>query len=184
MSDRYDLAIDGNPAAGTNEDHLSGEDRICRHFENLTVSKHAGDLRKKIQHVLNGTPPASYGQSFEDFGREHERGDYQRGKELADCQRGDECDGHRQLHRHPAFDDVLECFFEDGITADQRGHQSDHADPVKRLPQMEPDRRRRECDEDDTENLDDFKAVFMVVVMIVFSRCFAVRKRMRNGGLV
>jgi hypothetical protein len=32
---------------------------------------------------------------------------------------------------------------------------------------------RCECYEDDTENLDDFKAVFMVVAMIVFSRYFA-----------
>jgi hypothetical protein len=77
-----DLAIDWNPAAGTDQDNLSREDRIRSHFESLTVSKHAGRLRKKIEHVLNGTPPAAYSQSFEDFGSQHERGDEQGGKEL------------------------------------------------------------------------------------------------------
>ena len=87
------------------------------------------------------------------------------------AKRGDEGDGHGKFHRHAAFDDVLECFFEDGIAANQRGRQSDHADPMKRLPQVEPDRCCRERDEDDTENLGEFKAVF--VVMIVFGRYFA-----------
>jgi hypothetical protein len=83
-----DLAIDGNPAAGANKNNLSREDRIRSHFESLTVSEHAGGLRKKIEHVLNGTPPAAHRQSFEDFGPQHERGDDQRGKELSDSQRG------------------------------------------------------------------------------------------------
>jgi hypothetical protein len=85
-------------------------------------------------------------------------------KELSDSQCGRERDRHGKLHRHPALDDILECFFEDGITANQRGSQSNHTDSIKRLPQVEPDRRRRDCYEDDTENLDDFEATFMVVV--------------------
>jgi hypothetical protein len=36
---------------------------------------------------------------------------------------------------------------------------------MKRLPQVEPDRSRRERHEDDTENLDDFKAVFVFLVV-------------------
>ena len=48
---------------------------------------------------------------------------------------------------------------------------------MKRLPQVEPDRRRRECYKDDTDNLDDFKAVFMIVV----SRYFAAGCACRMG---
>jgi hypothetical protein len=44
-----DLAIDGNPAAGANEDNFSRQNRIGGHFKSLTVSDHAGGLRKKIQ---------------------------------------------------------------------------------------------------------------------------------------
>jgi hypothetical protein len=39
---------------------------------------------------------------------------------------------------------------------------------MKRLPQVEPDRRCRERHEDDAENLGDFEAVFMV--MFIFRR--------------
>src|SRR5580704_13500703 len=150
-----DLAIYGNPAAGTNKNNLSREDRIRGHFKSLTLPEHAGGLRKKIEHVLNGTPPAAHSESFEDFGSQHERGNDQRGKELSDSQRRSECDGHRKLHRHPAFDDILECLLEDRITADQGGRQSYYADAMKRLPQVEPNRCCRERYEDDTENLHD-----------------------------
>ena len=35
------------------------------------------------------------------------------------------------------FEDILEFFFEDGITTIQRGSQSDHTDSMKRLPQWD-----------------------------------------------
>jgi hypothetical protein len=77
-------------------------------------------------------------------------------------------DRHGQFHRHAALKNVLQRLLEDGIATDQGGRQSYYADAMKRLPQVEPNRRCRECYEDDTENLDDLKAVF--VVMIVFGR--------------
>src|ERR1700730_2418756 len=164
-----DLAIDGNPAAGANEDNLSRQNRIGGHFESLAVSEHAGGLRKKIQHDLNGAPPAAYRQSFEDLRRQHEGSDDQRSKELSDSQCRCERDGHGKLHRHAALDDILERFFEDRITANQRGGQSKHTLLMKWFPQMKPDRRRRERHKENTKNLSDFKAVFMIVLRRQFT---------------
>jgi len=41
---------------------------------------------------------------------------------------------HREFHRHLSFNDVLEGFFENGISADQGGRDADYADVRKGLP--------------------------------------------------
>lgn len=80
-----------------------------------------------------------------------------------------EPDGHGELHRHAALDDILERFLEDRITANHRGGQSKYTHLTKWLPQMKSDRRRRERDKENTKNLSDFKAVFMVVLRRQFT---------------
>jgi hypothetical protein len=158
------LAIDRDSVAGANEDNLAGEDGIGGHIEGLAGSQHACSLRQKVEHVLNGTAATAYGQPFEDFSPQNEGCDHQSCKVFPDRQRGEECDGHREFHRHAALDDVLQRLLEDGVAPNQRGHQADYADPMKRLPKMEPDCRRRQGNKDHTKNFNEFKAMFMGVV--------------------
>ena len=106
---------------------------------------------QKIQHVLNGASAAAHGQTFKDFGSEDEGGDHQRSKELANGQRRDQRDGHRKLHRHAPLDDVLECFFEDGIAADQRRSQAQSRSLAEKAPTVKPDRRSGNGNKDDPE---------------------------------
>ena len=160
-----DPAIHGNSAPRPDDDHFSRQNGLCVHFDDLAVSEHARGLGKKVQHVLNGAAPAADGEPFENLRCEDKRGDDQRGEELADRQRGNEGDGHGELHRHAALKNVLERLFEDGVAADQRGHQADDAYPVERLPEMKPNRRRGKRDKDDAKYLDQFKAMFMFVVL-------------------
>ena len=89
---------------------------------------------QKVQHVLNGTAPASHRESFEDLGGENEGGDHQGGEKLANRQRGNQGDGHGKLHRHAALENVFECLFENWVASSQRGYQANHAYPAERLP--------------------------------------------------
>src|ERR1017187_4575261 len=72
----YNLSIDRDPAAGSNNDNFSWEYRLRGHVNNLTVSHDAGNLGQKIQHVLNGAPAATHGQTFENFGSEDKDSDH------------------------------------------------------------------------------------------------------------
>src|SRR5580704_8395254 len=165
----HDRSIDRDSAARSNDDDFSGENRLSVHFDNLIAPENAGRLRKEVEHVLNGTTPTTYSKPLKDLRCENECSNDQRREELADCKGGAKGDGHGEFHGHAALDDVLECFLEDGISADECGDKAKNAYPMKRLPKMEPDRRRRERHENNAENIDDLK----VVVMIVFSRNFA-----------
>ena len=126
----YNLAIDGDSAAGTNDNDFAGKDGLRGHFDNLAVPQHTGRLREEVQHVLDGSPAPADGQPFQNLGRQHKRGNHQRCKELADRQRRNQRDGHRELHRHAPLEDVLERLLEDRIAANQRSRQPDHAHPV------------------------------------------------------
>jgi len=163
----YNLAIDGDSAAGTNDNDFAGKDSLRGHFDNLAVPQHTGHLRQEIQHVLNGAPPSADRQPLQNLGSQHKCGNHQSGEELADGQSGDERYRHRQFHRHAPLNNVLESLFEDRVTADQCRRQTDHADAMKRLPQMEPDRCRRQCHKQNTEHLDELEGVLMAVFMIV-----------------
>jgi len=72
-----------------------------------------------------------------------------------------------EFHRHTAFEDVLERFFEDGIAANECGDQTDDTYLMKRLPKMEPDRYCRKRDKSNAEGFDDLKAMFLIAMMVV-----------------
>lgn len=59
---------------------------------------------------------------------EHERCDDKSREELRDGQGRKKSDGHRKLHRHFSFDDVLPGFIEYRESADKRGRNTDYAD--------------------------------------------------------
>jgi hypothetical protein len=121
-------------------------------------------LGQEVQHVLNGAPPSANRQSLQNLGAQNKCSNDQSGEELADGQSGHECNGHRQFHRHAPLDDVLHRFLEDGIAADQSGCQSYYADAMEWLPQMKPDRCRRECYKQNTEHLYELEGVLMAVL--------------------
>src|ERR1700739_4908777 len=164
------FAIDGYPAAWPNEDDFARKDRLRRHLKSLPIAEYGGSLWEGVQHIWNCAAASADSQSFEDFGGEYESCDHQRGEKLADRKRGDQRDGHGQLHRHAALDDVLERLFEDGIAANQRCHQSNHADTVERFPQMKPDGYSRQCHKNDTQNLDEFEARSVIITFHVARR--------------
>ena len=82
------LAIDGNSAARSNDNNLTGENSLGRNFDNLSFPQNAGHLRQKIQHVLNGAPPSADCQPLQNLGSQHKCGNDQSRKELADGQSG------------------------------------------------------------------------------------------------
>jgi hypothetical protein len=95
-------------------------------------------------------------------------GEHQYGEEFSDGKRRNKRDSHREFHRHAALNDVLQCFLEDGIAADQSYGQSDHADSMKRLPQVKPDGRCSDRDEDDSQKIDDLESMVMIVMFVIF----------------
>jgi hypothetical protein len=152
------------------EDDLPGNDRIRFHFDDLLIAQHACRLRQEIQHVLNGAPATAYGESFKNLGGQDESGNNQRGKKFSDGKCGDQRDGHGKLHGHAALDDVLECLLEDWVATDECSCQSDHADAVKRFPEVKPHCCGRKRYKDDPEDLCDFKTMFMVMMVVRIRR--------------
>ena len=134
----HDLAVDGNPAPRANQHDFTWSNTLSLDFHEVPIPKHTCRLWQEVEHVLNRAPATTDRQPFENLGRKDERRDDQGGEELTDCQSSNKRNGHRELHRHPALDDVLERFFEDRIPTNQRGGEPNDADSMKRLPQMEP----------------------------------------------
>src|SRR5580700_5870892 len=134
----HHLAVNGNSAPWENQHDFAWSDTPSFDFDEVPISKHTRRFWQEVEHVLNRAPATTNRQSFKDLGRKDERGDDQSGEELANGQSRNECDRHRELHRHPAFDDVLEGFLEDRVAANQRGRKSNHTNPMKWLPQVEP----------------------------------------------
>src|SRR5580698_853576 len=163
----HDRSIDRDSAARSNDNDLSGENCLSVHFDNLIAPENAGRLRKEVEHVLNGTTPTTYSKPLKDLRCKNECSNDQRREELADCKRGDKGDGHGEFHGHAALDDVLECFLEDGISADECGDQANNAYPMKRLPKMEPDCCCRQCDKDHAKNFKKFKTMFVIIMMVM-----------------
>ena len=159
-------SVHWDPVAGTNHDSLSGKNGARGDFDNLAISQQAGGLRQQVQHVLDGTPSAAYCQPFKDFGCQYKCGNHQRRKELPDSQCGDKCNRHGKLHRHAALDNVLKSLLEDGVAADYRCRKTDHAHPMKRFPKVEPHRRRCQRHKSYTKQVDDFKTMFVTVLIV------------------
>src|SRR5579872_2556368 len=127
----HDLAIDRNSAPRSNENDFAWSNALSFGFDKVPISKHTCHSWKEIEHVLNRAPAPTNCQPFKDLGRKDERGDDQSGEELANGQSRNECDGHRELHRHSALNDVLDCFLKDRIAANQRGGKSNHTNPMQ-----------------------------------------------------
>src|ERR1700677_1122540 len=109
-----DSTVHWDSAARSNDDDLSGKDRLRVHFENLIAPKNAGSLWKEVEHVLNRPSSTSHRQAFKYLGCQNEGCNDECGEELANSKRGDQGDGHGELHRHAAFEDILERFLKDG----------------------------------------------------------------------
>src|SRR5579862_9272740 len=103
----HDLAVNRDSAPWANQHDFAWSNAPGFDFHEVPISKHTCRFWQEVEHVLNRAPATTNRQPFKDFGRKHERRDDKSGEELANGQSRNECDGHRELHRHPAFDDVL-----------------------------------------------------------------------------
>ena len=63
--------------------------------------------------------------------------------------------------------DVLERFLKDRPTANQKADNADHADGRDRLPHLEPDQRRSDSHEPNTQGFLPLEWVFVVVTIFV-----------------
>src|SRR5579862_6880754 len=134
----HDLAVNGNSAPWANQHDFTWSNTLSFDLHEVPISKHTCRFCQEVEHVLNRAPATTNRQPFKDLGRKDERGDDQSGEELANGQSRNECDGHRELHRHPALNDVLEGFLKDRVAANQRGGKPNHANQMKWLPHVEP----------------------------------------------
>lgn len=116
----------------------------------------AGRVGEEIEQAADRPPPPADRQAFEDLGDENEEHDDERGEELPDADGGSKRDGHRQLHRHPAFQNVLQGLLENRPATYQGDENADHTHVGKRLPQSEPDGGRAQSDHPDAEEIGPF----------------------------
>ena len=131
-------AVDWNPFAWCDEYRIFCSDIPERNADAGSVPPNRRGGRQKIQQVADGATTAADSQPFEHLGKENERRNHQRREELADGQRRQQRDRHRQLHRHPALADILPRLVEDRPAPDQRSEESQHAQARERYPDSEP----------------------------------------------
>ena len=91
---------------------------VGQYFKHVTIAPDCGGSRKKIEKILNCPPAPPNCQTFQDLSGKHKACDDQGSEELSNRQGSEKSDGHREFHRHLSFDDVLESFPENGISAD------------------------------------------------------------------
>ncbi|MGH7087322.1 MAG: hypothetical protein ACREFQ_00295, partial [Stellaceae bacterium] len=86
---------------------------------------------------------------------------------MAYCGRRRDRDRHRQFHRHAALDDILEGLLENRPAAYQQADHADDADCWERLPDSEPHRGRRDCDEGDAHGFRPFEGMIVIVAVLM-----------------
>jgi len=158
-------------AAGLYDDRFTDLNLVRRHFNHLTATPNCDGSGEKIEKALDSPPASSNREPLQYLGGKHEAGDNQGGEELSNCQSRQERDGHREFHRHFAFNDVFESFPENGVSADQGGHDADDADVRKRLPKPKPDcsgSHGHESDADEFGRLDSMFVFFVLGVQFRF----------------
>src|SRR5579863_4612997 len=177
----HDLAVNGNSAPRANQHDFAWSNALSFDFDKVPISKHTCHFWQEIEHILDRAPATTNRQPFKDLGRKDERCNDQSGEGLTNGQSRNEGNGHRELHRHPALNDVLDRFLEDRVTANQRGGKSNHTNPMKWLPQVEPDGGGGESNEKDTCQVQPIEAMLVVVIRIVV-RNVRIRSRMLKRG--
>src|ERR1700721_2014534 len=135
-------AIHRDAPARFNDDRVPDFDLVQRYLLHLTIAPDRGGSGKKIEKTLDCSPASPNSETLQYLSGEDEGRNDQGGEELTNRQRSKKSDRHREFHRHLAFDVVLECFFENGISADESSRYADHADVRKCPPQSKPDRSR------------------------------------------
>src|SRR5712692_2444528 len=131
-------SIDRQPGTGPHDDDIAHPHFRSAHF--LCAASTANDnlLWEQVQQIFDCAPAPAHGQSLEHFGNQHEKRDDQRCKELSDCQRREQRDGHGKFHGHPDLKDVLDGLFEDRIAPNESCEQTYNAQPRKGFPDPEP----------------------------------------------
>ena len=79
-------------------------------------------VKGNVSYFADCAAAAADGETLQHFRREYKRGDDERREKLTNRSRRDEGDGHRQLHRHAAFAQVL-------LDAVRIAQQAEHAVP-------------------------------------------------------
>jgi hypothetical protein len=153
--------IHRNSSARFDDHGVADPDLVGGDFDYFTISTDRDCSGQKIEKVLNGPPSAPDRETLENLGSQHENCNHQGGKEFSDHQRRKQGDGHRQLHRHLALDDVFKGFMKNGIAANQGRQNADHADVRKGLPNLKPDGRRRQRHKRDSRQLKPFDTMLV-----------------------
>src|SRR5207249_10165012 len=97
----------------------------CTQLTFFAATPHSQLPRQGVDQGSDRTPPTTNRVTFDHLGEEHEKRDDERGEKLPDAKRGDERNGHRQLHRHAPLAQILPRLFENGESTDKRGRKSE-----------------------------------------------------------
>jgi hypothetical protein len=115
---------------------------VGRNFHYLIIAADCNGSGEKIKKTLDSPPASTNRQTLQNLGGKDEASNNQSCEELSNRQSREKSDGHREFHRHLSFNDVLESFLENGISADESSRGADNTYVRKRLPKPKPDRSR------------------------------------------
>ena len=156
---RNDHAVHRQAPPGPDDDDVARGDLRCTHFACRVPPAHECLVWQEVEQVLDRASPAPDGQPFEHLCDQDEEEDDEGGEELADRQGRTDGDRHRELHRHPSRPQGRECRLEDGIAADQRRGEADHAHTRERFPQAQPHSDAGDRHQADAHELPRFEPV-------------------------
>jgi hypothetical protein len=102
---------------------------------------------------------------LQDLCDEDEQHDHDRRERLADGERRDERNRHRQLHRHAPLAEGLERLLVDGVAAGKRRGQRHHVDREEGLPWDQPRHRDGNRHESDTNKVGSLDVIPVRLVL-------------------
>ena len=128
---RQHLALHRNTRASSDQYTVAGTDRHNRILDVPAIQKQQGRRR----HATDGDRPSSSAdrECFEDFGHKNKKRNDQRGEVLANHQRCQQRQCHREFHGHAPLAQVLVSLRRDGKPANQDACNSQPTNP-KRTP--------------------------------------------------
>jgi len=114
--------------------------------------------------------PPAHREPLKDFRDQHKQRDDQRREYFPNRQRRQDGDGHRKLHGHSPFQNILNRFVKNGIPAND-GAKHPHKD--KRQTKVHSCKPKRPRGHRDKPNSNDLPPVEMVFVLCIF--CLGIR---------
>jgi hypothetical protein len=159
----YYFAVDRDACPRANKDLIVNRNLTDPNILPFSVPADSCDARQQVNQALNRLAASTDRQALQNLCREDEKCDHESGKNLANGERSDDGNSHREFHRHAALGYVFVSFMKDRKAANQGAYHSRGSDVGIRRAAKKPDGSCCRSDEQDAVNVPPVQSMSMIV---------------------